>query len=410
MASTTLGSSLDHQPMDPGQTSPAVDTRGLVDPRVTLALDLSSLLAVVVMGPLGIVGMTSGWSRLLGAAFCIGYGATDLAGSRTRVGRNHQALILGLQTVLVAGMLALHTEFQDAFAFLFVPLSMRAVLAFGLRRGAPWIVAFWLISSGAAVWVHGIEGLFNAVFNLAVYPLCGMVGAALAALARSTAERSAALTELRAAQQQLNRLAVDAERRRLGRDLHDSVKQQVFAAIMQVGAARALLPRQPERALTAIGGAEDAARRAGAELNLVIHELRSDDLDHGLSVALRKLADTWGEQNGIRVDCRLPDYMYASFGISSAVLRVAQEALANTARHASAARVSVRLAQSPTELELIIIDDGRGFDPSGSSPGVGLDSMAERMAGLGGRLSIDSTPGRGCTIRAMLPLGVDLHG
>lgn len=387
--------------------APSADGPVGLDRRTAFALDLSSWIALVVMGALGISVLDDPGARVIAALLCLLFGALDLAGARTEFGVRHQGLLFALQTALVVALLALHPEFQDPFAFLFVVLSVRVVLVFGLKRGAWWIGLFWLLSSAAAIWTHGREGAFSIVFNLGVYPLCGMVGFALAALGRSTAERARALAELRQAQDQLRRVAVDEERRRLGRDLHDSVKQQVFAATMQLGAARALLPDHPVRALSAVERAEQAARTAGSELSLVIHDLRSDDLDQGLPAALTELAAAWSRQSGSKIDCRIDQKLQVPLPAGYGLLRIAQESLANVARHAEATRVTLSLAGTATNLVLTVTDDGRGFDPDRCRGGVGVSSMKERMEALGGTLTITSTPGGGTTVTARLSGGVD---
>lgn len=375
-----------------------------LDRRTAFALDLSSWIALIVMGSLGISMLDGTGQRVVAAMLCLIFGALDLAGARTEFGARHQGLMFALQTAVVVALLATHPEFQDPFAFLFVVLSVRVVLVFGLKRGAWWVGLFWVLSSIAAIWTHGRDGAFSVVFNLGVYPLCGMVGFALAALGRSTTERAQALAELQRAQAQLQRGAVDEERRRLGRDLHDSVKQQVFAATMQLGAARALLPDQPERALSAVERAEQATRSAGSELNLVIHELRSEDLDHGLREALNELAGGWSRQLGVPVDRTIDRQLEAPLPVAHGLLRIAQESLANISRHAQASHVGLTLSGTDTHLMLTITDNGGGFRMDESpSMGVGLNSMEERARTLGGELTITSAPGRGTAIRARVP-------
>lgn len=380
-----------------------------LDRRTALALDLSSWIVLVVMGVLGMTALDGTGPRIVAAVLCAAYGGLDLLGGRSDRAARHPVLIFAAQTIVVAGLLSLHPRFQDTFAFLFVMLSIRVVLVLGLRVGAWWIGLFWVLSSVAAVWTHGREGFFNVVFNLGVYPLCGMVGYALAALARSTTERAAALAQLRRAQDQLRRVAVDEERRRLGRDLHDSVKQQVFAATMQLGAAKALLPAHPQRALGAIERAEQAARSAGSELNVVIHELRSADLDHGLPTALGELATQWSRQLGTTIVQDIDERIQVPVATGFALIRVAQEALANVGRHAEAAQVRLTLSGSAAGIDLTITDDGRGFDPDQGGNGVGVNSMQERLAALGGELRVTSAPGDGTAISAHLPPVDDNH-
>lgn len=387
--------------------SPGVGPSGL-DQRTALALDVSSWIGLVVMAGLGISVLPDLGAQLVAALLCLCFGLLDLAGGRTELGAKHPKVIFAAQTVVVCALLGLHSRVQDPFDFLFVILSIRVVLRLGLPVGACWIGGFWVLSSAAALWTNGREGIFNAVFNLGVYPLCGLVGYALAALARSTAAHAAALADLRQAQDQLRRGAVTDERQRLGRDLHDSVKQQVFAAAMQLGAARALLPAHPDGALAAVEKAEQATRTAGSELGLVIHELRSDDISDELPDALTDLARTWSRQLGAPVRTTVDPRLQVPPAMAHGLVRIAQEALANISRHASAGRVDLSLAGTTTDVLLTISDDGLGFDPVHHSGGVGVSSMKERAHALGGAVTISSTPGAGTTVDARFPQHGDL--
>lgn len=383
--------------------SPVRSPVGL-DRRTAFVLDLNSWIVVVVMGGLGLWVMPGLVPRLAAAALCLCFGVLDTAERYSRLARRHPVVVIGMQSAVVTALLTLHPQYQDPFAFLFVVLIIRVVMQVGLRVGWAWIAVFWVVSSVAGLWTYGWrDGIYNAVFNLGVYPLCGMVGFVLAALARSTAERDRTLQELQEAQEQLRRVAISEERRRLGRDLHDSVKQQVFASTMQLGAARNLLPDQPERALAAVERAEHAARSAGSELNLVIHELRSADLDHGLPAALDELAGTWSHRAGIEVVRTVDKDIRAPVPIGQGLLRIAQEALANVDRHAAASTVTLALARSGDDLVLTISDDGIGFDQEQPGDGVGVGSMAERAHALGGVLTIDSRPAVGTTVTVRVP-------
>lgn len=386
----------------PLDRTPGAGPSGL-DQRTALALDVSSWTGLVVMAGLGISVLPALGAQLLAALLCLCFGLLDLVGGRTEVGAKHPKGIFAAQAVVVCALLGLHPRVEDPFDFLFVILSIRVVLRLGLPVGACWIGLFWILSSVAAFWTNGREGIFTAVFNLGVYPLCGLVGYALAALARSTAAHAAALAELRRAQEQLRRGAVTDERQRLGRDLHDSVKQQVFAAAMQLGAARALLPAHPDGALAAVEKAEQATRTAGSELGLVIHELRSDDLSDELPEALTELARTWSRQLDAQILSTVDPRLRVSPAMTHGLVRIAQEALANISRHASAGRVSLSLAETTTGLALTISDDGQGFDTDHHCGGVGVSSMKERAHALGGAVTITSTPGAGTTVHARFP-------
>ena len=200
-------------------------------------------------------------------------------------------------------------------------------------------------------------------------------------------------------------LATLEERNRLARELHDSVKQEVFAAAMQVGAARALLDQDPKGARIHLEEAESLARQAQTELSTLIRELRPAELeDRGLPAALRGLLDSWSRQTGIPSQLRLQGERNLSLPVEQALFRVAQEALANIARHSQATQVEVRLQWEKDQVRMTVADNGAGFDPQENlTQGVGLHSMQERLEALGGSLSIASSPGEGTRIAASIP-------
>ncbi len=201
-------------------------------------------------------------------------------------------------------------------------------------------------------------------------------------------------------------LAALEERNRLARDLHDAVKQQVFAAGMQLAAARRLLPQQPEAAQDAVAQADTLIRQAQQELTALIQELRPAALQNkGLAATLREHLEAWSRQTGIAADFRVQGEQRLPLETAQALLRVAQEALANTAKHSQARQVRVCLRWRGESVQLTIEDDGQGFDPATArGHGLGLTSMAERVQSLGGRLEIIAAPGRGTRIEATIPL------
>ena len=201
-------------------------------------------------------------------------------------------------------------------------------------------------------------------------------------------------------------LATLEERNRLARDLHDSVKQQVFATVMQVGAARALLKRDPQAAETHLAEAEQLARQAQAELTGLIRELRPATLQgRGLVQALQEYTVAWSRQNSIPVDMRLEGERGLPLSVEQALFRVAQEALSNIARHSAASRVALYLAWERDEVAMTIADDGSGFDlASAEAQGVGLRSMRERTEALGGQLTVDTAAGHGTRLRVVIGL------
>ena len=197
-------------------------------------------------------------------------------------------------------------------------------------------------------------------------------------------------------------LARMEERNRLARDLHDTVKQQTYAARMQLSAAKNLLGSD----LTAAAGHLDTAlqlnRETQQELKLIIDELRPAALQgKGLAHALKEYADRWQEHTGIRVETAVVGERPLPLEVEQALYRVLQEALSNIARHAEADQVRLSLSMTPERVTLVVADNGRGFDVNAISPNsYGLTGMQGRLNEVGGTLKVESTPSAGTTLTA----------
>jgi NarL family two-component system sensor histidine kinase LiaS len=196
------------------------------------------------------------------------------------------------------------------------------------------------------------------------------------------------------------------ERNRLARDLHDSVKQQIFATAMQVGAARTLIDQNPEAAKSHLLEAEQLVRQAQQELATLILELRPAALEgKGLVKALRDYVGDWSRQTHIAAEVRVSGERLLPLTIEQTLFRVVQESLANVARHSGATQTEIYLVWEPNQVNLTIADNGHGFQPAKmSGKGVGLQSMRERIEMLGGRLEVESKPGAGAKIIAHIAM------
>lgn len=204
---------------------------------------------------------------------------------------------------------------------------------------------------------------------------------------------------------QARQLASIQERQRLARELHDSVSQALYGIALGAHTARSLLDMDPPRAAAPLDYVVQLAEAAMAEMRALIFELRPESLEQeGLVAALQKQADALAarHQLAVAVDlCAEPDL---ALECKEALLRVAQEALHNVVKHAHATRVELRLYTAAGALQLLIRDNGRGFDPSGDFPGhLGLRSMRERIEDLRGDVAVASTPGAGTCVSVQLP-------
>ena len=204
-------------------------------------------------------------------------------------------------------------------------------------------------------------------------------------------------------------LATLEERNRLARDLHDAVKQQVFATAMQLGAAQTLLESDPAAAKEHLQEAEKLAQQAQQELTGLIQELRPAALEgKGLVDALRGYVEDWSRRTGIAAEVTVSGEQPLPLPLEQPLYRVAQEALANVARHSGALSAKLHLAWQSSAFTLTITDNGRGFNTKEVGYGIGLSSMQERLAQLDGRLTITSQPNEGTQLVATLPLQTEI--
>jgi signal transduction histidine kinase len=203
-------------------------------------------------------------------------------------------------------------------------------------------------------------------------------------------------------------LSILSERNRLALELHDAVTQKLFSLNLAAESAATLLARDAEAAQTQLERVRALSREALDELRSLILGLRPADLEHdGLEGALRKEVAMVSRVHGIEVKLSARSVPGPDAPRDAQVLRIANEAVHNAVRHAAASHVTVDLrGDGDALLALEVTDDGHGFDPGDPelrSRHLGLTSMEERAAELGGRLAISSTPGSGTTIRLELP-------
>lgn len=201
-------------------------------------------------------------------------------------------------------------------------------------------------------------------------------------------------------------LATLEARNRFARDLHDSVKQQVFATSLQIATARSLLNRDQEATEEHLEQAGELVRQAQKELNVLIHEMRPAALeDKGLAKALREYAAKWSEGSEISSEVHVRGEREVPLETEQTAFRIAQEALANVAKHSGAKSAELDLVYTPETLTLRVADDGRGFDPSQNpGEGFGLQSMRERAVKRGGHINVESVPGKGTQVTCTVPL------
>jgi len=197
-------------------------------------------------------------------------------------------------------------------------------------------------------------------------------------------------------------LSVLEERARLARELHDAVSQRLFSIRAHARAAQVLVAKDPARAATEMAAIAELGAQAHGELRAAIDGLAPPELD-GLAESLRRYALLAGRAHGIAISLTATDIPELDPRVQAAAFRVAQEALHNALRHSGASEISVRLSRTPRRVILEVADDGTGFDPGLASGGLGLASMRERAAAVGGMLRVSSAPGAGTRVRLAVP-------
>lgn len=199
--------------------------------------------------------------------------------------------------------------------------------------------------------------------------------------------------------------AREEERRRLRRDLHDGLGPQLATLTLKLGAARNLLSQEePQAADALLAGRKTQTQEAISDIRRLVYDLRPPALDElGLVPAIREQATSYGPY-GLNVSVEAPEddsLPPLSAAVEVAAYRIIQEALTNVARHAEARACHVRLSIGG-ELELEITDDGIGL-PEDRRAGVGLSSIRERAAELGGDCVVGATPAGGTRVWTVLP-------
>ena len=223
------------------------------------------------------------------------------------------------------------------------------------------------------------------------------------------AAHAAVLMEHARSFQESRELSVLDERNRLARDLHDAMTQTLFSLRLTLETAASTLADDPAAAAGHIHQASALVEATFRELRTLIFELRPPALDaDGLGETIRKHLDVVGRAHDLVVrvtttcDRRLPAE------VEGVIYRIVQEAVTNVVRHAEATTIDVQLAVDDHVATVTIADDGIGFDPDARTiraRHLGLTSMRERAAAVGGTCTIESSPGAGTTVRVEVPVG-----
>ncbi|GAB3171024.1 sensor histidine kinase [Myceligenerans halotolerans] len=324
-----------------------------------------------------------------------------------------------------------------------------------------WVLLLWL--SSAALWVafplmllhmHVLgphRGVLAVVLTAAVavvegllvragdgpwtgYVLGPLLGAGVAvgvvlgieAFVRESQSRQRTVDELTQARRHLAQAererAVTDERARLARDIHDTLAQSLSAIELLLRAAEGAVGSDEAKARALVGQTRSAARDSLAEARRVVQDLTPADLDRTtLPAAIRRVAErtagtpddaaSTGTPRPLAVMVRTSGTVRPlPVPLETALLRIAQSALANVAEHADAARAQVTLTYEADSVTLDVVDDGKGFDPAATGTGrrtgrgFGIPAIRSRVQELGGTLALETSPGGGTALAATLPI------
>lgn len=234
-------------------------------------------------------------------------------------------------------------------------------------------------------------------------------------LVAEVSERMRTEQSLEASRGDLRQLAAqlirvqEEERQRIARDLHDDINQRLALLTIDVEALERQLSTAPTHTLRAVRAIEDRVIELSDDVRHLAHQLHPSILnDLGLSIALQRFVDDFTARTGVQGDFIDQDSLkIRDQQIATCLYRVAQESLMNVSRHAKAKQVRIELGRWQDGLRLMISDDGVGFDRDRQHDKrgrLGLLSMKERVALVGGMLDIESVEGQGTRVCAWVPL------
>ena len=381
--------------------NPVMLSNTVVRIRIPPLLDVATYVSLVVMSLLALRGIETLQAQLILLGLCAVYGLLYRFVFRAGLYEKTPVLYFGSQLIVLVMMLLVKpSSSTDAINFLYLFASIHAALVLTRRAAFAWIAVYYIAVITTVFITRGTNGFFAAAFYLVTYTVCGVFGRILQQAELAREHNQQLIEELKSTQEKLRELAVVEERNRLARDLHDSVKQQVFAISMQLGAARTALS-ESDKAYPPVTEAERLAQQASAELTTLIHQLRPPSLERkSLTDAIKEHLDEWSRQNHIETEIDLDGDISVNKDVEQALFRVLQEALSNVARHSKADKVAVELKSVNDAIVLTVEDNGVGFDAKQIAKGVGLDSMQERLIAVNGKVDIVGEKSKGTRVIA----------
>jgi signal transduction histidine kinase len=326
--------------------------------------------------------------------------------------------LLASTAAFVTLALLVGPELEPAVTAITLSFAVYSAAAYGRPRRRNWVCGICLVAI-LALTVHELNEasfdppplfqVFAVLTNMALFGAMWGLGAALGSGRRRAKDLLDRTVELEREREENARRAVFDERVRIARDLHDVVAHHVSMMGVQAGAARLVIGRDPVKAKEALASIEASSRQAVVELHRLLAFLRQADDPEGLAPqpSLGQLPSLAATMSGaaLTVEVRVEGEerpLPATVEVSA--YRIVQEALTNTIKHSGASRADVHLRYWPDELEVEVVDDGRGNGTRRStSGGLGVIGMRERAALHGGQITVGPATGGGFAVRVKLP-------
>ncbi len=383
-------------------------------PRLGLAARVGAVLRAIPTLIIALLFLPPWLERFLGRSFlAVGLGLSVLFSSLdtayifadwsdSRLA--HLALPLELMEPLAAAPAV------EPFFFLLIPLVL---LAWGYGRQGALLGSTWasVLHVGLSLWLLPEGGLSRisvaqTLMRILLLYLVPLIVSILAERERQQHTRlETAHRRLRRHAAAMEQLAVSRERNRMARDLHDTLAHSLSALNVQLEALRTLMTNDPAAAQAAVDEIAELARHGLEESRNAIQALRSDPVETlGLTGALRETIQALQTRSGLQVNLSTAgEESHVTPEEAQALYRIAEEALSNVERHAEAQRVDVRLDFGANQIDLVVRDDGTGFDPEiVKQERYGLTGMRERADMIGAEIDITNSPEGGTEVWCFL--------
>jgi signal transduction histidine kinase len=378
------------------------------DPRVTRPLRLSRV-QLVMLDAGAAVAFTA---ALLSFALARPHPASDVPGWTVWLTEGGVGLPVGVRRLwpVPSFLVALATSLVAAVLGLeygyFASVAATLYLVALTRPGPVWPPATGAgLLAGAAVLAAGVAGPRSGASTVVVVGVAAIAGAWT--VGRAVRERR---TYARVEAERLAERAVNEERLRIARELHDVVAHSMSLIAVKAGVANHVARSRPEETVDALRVIEDTSKSALTEMRRLLGLLRADDTQGDELAPAPGLGDLPGlvqraASAGVRVALDLHADPNVPAGAGLSAYRIVQEALTNVIRHAAPAHCQVTITAQDGEICIEVVDDGPGRRvlPSGPHPGHGLAGMQERALVCGGELTASPLDGRGFQVKARLP-------